>query len=356
MSPLDIQEFLSRREELPVVDVRSPAEFAHAHMRGAVSLPLFSDDERAQVGTAYKEVGREAATLAGLGIVGPQLESLARRALEIARSAGTVELLVHCWRGGMRSGSMAWLFETAGLRALTLEGGYKAYRRAMLETVAAPRPLLLVGGKTGAGKTELLALLRSVGEQTIDLEDLAKHRGSSFGSLGYGEQPSTEQFQNEIGEEWLAFDPSRRTWLEDESQKVGRNFITDQLYGRMKEAPMVLVEAPLQERIARLVREYGGFDTAALREATVRIRKRLGGERTARAVRAIEEGDLGTAVSLILDYYDRAYVYGVETRHRGPVISVTLSGSPAGAVASVLDAARRLEGTHFEGSGSRARF
>lgn len=317
---VDVAEFLTHCGRSPVIDVRSPAEFAYGRIRGAENLPLFSDAERSSVGTTYKTAGREAATLAGLGFVGPRLESLAKSARDIALARSVDHLLVHCWRGGMRSASMAWLFRTAGLGAVTLQGGYKAYRRFMQAALSQPRALVVIGGHTGAGKTELLNALCLSGEQTIDLESLVQHRGSSFGSLGYSDQPSNEQFENELGEELHGADGARPTWVEDESQKVGRNFIPDSFYNQMKSALMVFVEAPLEDRIARLVEAYGGFGLEPLREATVRIRKRLGGERTARAVDAIEKGNHADAVRIILDYYDRAYSYGVEKRHLGPIL------------------------------------
>ena len=344
-SGLSVVEFLGRRVHTPVIDVRSPAEFEQGRMRHAHNLPLFSNEERARVGTTYKESGRDAATLLGLGIVGPQLETFARAACAIAGSAGSSEVLVHCWRGGMRSASVAWLCRTAGLEVATLEGGYKAYRRYVLEMLAEPRPTVIIGGKTGAGKTDLLHLLRAAGEQILDLESLAHHRGSSFGALGYAEQPTNEQFENDIAEEWSGLDLHNRVWLEDESQKVGRNFIVDPFYERMKTAPLILVEVPLEERVQRLVQEYGRFGVDALREATVRIGKRLGGERTARAVSAIEAGDLATAVQLVLDYYDRAYTYGVEKKHIGPIVRLQLQDGGAESVARILEVAADLEGS-----------
>ena len=186
---LSADEFIKRAESTPLLDVRSPGEYAHAHIPGALSLPLFSDDERAKVGTLYKNQGKVASVQKGLEFVGPKLKGFTKFALKL----GSEELLMHCWRGGMRSSSMAWLMESVGLRVLLLDGGYKAYRKMVLESFESPMKIILLGGYTGSGKTELLLQLNEAGEQIVDLEGLANHKGSAFGALGQPDQPSTEQ-------------------------------------------------------------------------------------------------------------------------------------------------------------------
>ncbi len=341
---LDVSEFLKRRSRAVVVDVRSPAEFERGRIRDAHSLPLFNNEERAAVGTTYKQVGRDEAMSLGLRLVGPKLEEFGRRGRELARLSPSGELLVHCWRGGMRSASMAWLFETTGLAACTLIGGYKGYRRRMLETLEESRRVIVIGGKTGVGKTELLHELARHGEQTIDLEDLAQHRGSTFGALGFAGQPTNEQFENDLAEGWAAADAQRRLWLEDESQKVGRNFIPNGVYAGSRASPLILIESPLEERISRLTEAYGHFDHGQLIQAMERIRKRLGADRTRRAVEAIEAGDLAQAIHLALDYYDRTYAYTLDRLHTGPIVSVRYrAGELSQARDLILDAADSAE-------------
>ena len=183
---IQAQEFLKLSAKYPIIDVRSPAEYDNAHIPGALSLPLFSNDERAAVGTIYKQCGKVKAVSKGLEIAGPKLSSFAKFALSLK----TDHLLIHCWRGGMRSSSMAWLIETLGIKCTLLEGGYKSYRSHIRAELAKPFKIALLGGYTGSGKTELLQHLHNNNQQIIDLEAIAKHKGSAFGAIGQPQQPS----------------------------------------------------------------------------------------------------------------------------------------------------------------------
>ncbi|HLG04366.1 MAG TPA: tRNA 2-selenouridine(34) synthase MnmH, partial [Bacteroidia bacterium] len=207
--PIDI--FLAKKGVLPVIDVRSPGEFAHGHIPGAINLPLFSDEERAKVGTVYKKDGREQAILLGFELVGPKMADFSRKGMELAVAK---RILVHCWRGGMRSGVVAWVFETVGLEVFTLQKGYKAYRNFVLKEFEKPLNLRIVGGETGTGKTEILHALRKKGEQVIDLEAIAAHRGSAFGALGQPAQPTSEQFENDLHHAISELDPAKIIWIE----------------------------------------------------------------------------------------------------------------------------------------------
>ncbi|MEO1522429.1 MAG: tRNA 2-selenouridine(34) synthase MnmH, partial [Cyanobacteria bacterium J06633_2] len=281
----------------PILDVRSPDEFKQGHIPGAVSVPLFNDDERAQVGTCYKKRGREEAIELGLELVGSKLVTFVRLAKGLAEHSRWSKdksrtVRVHCWRGGMRSGSMAWLLETAGLSVTTLDGGYKAFRRWVRKMLSVPKPIISLGGMTGTGKTYLLQALAASGEQTIDLEGLANHRGSSFGNLGLPPQPSTEHFENLIAMQWATLDPSRSVWIEAESRRVGSCRVPEELFNPMMRAPVIQVVRSREERISNLIQEYGAVDKDGLVAATDRIRKKLGGLRTQQAIEAIQQGDL----------------------------------------------------------------
>lgn len=315
--PLPISDFLSQSESLPIIDVRSPGEYGHAHIPGAVSMPLFDNEERALVGTKYKQAGKDHAVLLGLDMVGPKMSGFVRAAKKLNPQGKQV--LVHCWRGGMRSGSMSWLFNTAGVQADTLVGGYKAYRNEVLAGLAEPRNLLILGGKTGSGKTDILKELAAQGEQTIDLEGLAHHKGSTYGAIGQLPQPSSEMFENLIYDKWHRLDHSRRIWLEDESRNVGSCFIAPPLWTQMRAAPVAFVDVPKAVRIERLVREYTGIDHALLVEATERIKKRLGGQATKDCLAALVQHDYATVASLTLDYYDKAYLHGLSLRDQSKV-------------------------------------
>lgn len=314
---LSVQEFLTKARALPVIDVRSPGEYDHAHIPGAVSIPLFDDDERAQVGTKYKNAGKDSAVLLGLNFVGPKLANFVRQSKKL--NPQDKEVLVHCWRGGMRSGSFAWLLDTAGLTASTLIGGYKAYRGEVLASFARPLNLVIVGGKTGSGKTDMLKALAQQGEQVIDLEGLANHKGSSYGAIGQLAQPASEQFENKLFHTLLALDSNRRVWIEDESRNIGSCFIPMALWLQMRTAPVAFVDVPKAKRVRRLVAEYANIDHGLLIEATQRIRKRLGGKMTKDALDALSRHDYTTVADLTLDYYDKAYLHGLSQRDAASV-------------------------------------
>jgi len=331
---LPVDEFLQQAQTLPVIDVRSPGEFAQAHIPGAVNIPLFDNNERAAVGTRYKQAGKDHAVLMGLEFVGPKLAEFVRQSRKLSNHTGG-ELLVHCWRGGMRSGSFAWLLQTAGLTPNTLAGGYKAYRNTVLSALAKPRNLIILGGKTGSGKTDILHQLAAQGEQIIDLEGLAHHKGSSYGAIGQLPQPSSEQFENLIFRDLERLDrnnrfagaepPANRIWLEDESRNVGSCFIPMPLWQQMRAAPVAFVDVPKAIRVGRLVREYTGIDHGLLIEATERIRKRLGGKTTKDALDALASHDYATVADLTLDYYDKAYLHGLSQRNQATVFPIEIS-------------------------------
>ena len=317
---LSVEEFLAKAQDLPVIDVRSPGEYDHAHIPGAVSIPLFDNEERAQVGTKYKQAGKDHAVLLGLELVGPKLANFVKQSKKL--NPATKEVLVHCWRGGMRSGSFAWLLDTAGLTASTLVGGYKAYRNTVLTAFAEPRNLLILGGKTGSGKTDILKELAKLGEQVIDLEELAHHKGSSYGAIGQLPQPATEQFENELYQKWKVLNESRRIWLEDESRNIGSCFIPMPLWEQMRTAPVAFIDVPKDIRVNRLVAEYTGIDHSLLVEATERIRKRLGGKVTKDALDALANQDYSTVASVALDYYDKAYQHGLSQRESASIHTI----------------------------------
>lgn len=322
VNSLNPEAFLKKREEhIPVIDVRSPAEFEKGHMCHAHNIPLFSNEERKIVGTIYKQVGRQEAVLKGLEIIGPKMKTLAEQVQKIAPSS---EVLAYCWRGGMRSYSLAWMLNLCGITTSTLKGGYKAYRNYLKENLAKPGNIWILGGMTGTGKTDKLQHLEQHGEQVLDLEGYAHHKGSAFGSLGQKNQHHNEQFENDIGEKWLEFDLKKPIWIEDEGKSIGRNYVPEELFLQMRRSPVIKIEHPLEERIKRLMKEYAGFDKNLLIQKVENIRKRLGGLDTQKAVSAIENNDLETAIKIVLNYYDQAYLYGLSKRNESTVTSLFL--------------------------------
>lgn len=327
---LEIPAFLTAPG--PILDVRSPGEFTQGHLPGAINYPLFNNEERAQIGTCYKQQGRDAAVELGFDLLGPKLGEMVRQAKAIAPER---YLRVHCWRGGMRSGGVAWGLQMAGFQVATLEGGYKSYRRWARTVFAAPRRIIVLGGMTGTGKTQILHALAGLGEQVLDLEGLANHRGSSFGSLDMPPQPSTEHFENLIGDRLAQLDPTRPVWIEAESKRVGTCRVPVELFQQMEAAPTLEIVRPLQERLDILVDVYGETDREELIAATERIRKRLGGQRTQAAVDLIRNESPREVCQIVLDYYDRTYRYDLERRKKViPQIDVT--GHDATAAAKLL--------------------
>ena len=319
-----VEDFLAAAspEELPILDVRSPGEFSHGHIPGAVSLPLFDDAERAEIGTLYKQASREAAIERGLAIVGPKMAGFVQQAKALTQGR---HLRIHCWRGGMRSESMAWLMQTAGFMVSTLEGGYQAYRRHVLAQLGRPFQLLILGGKTGSGKTDILKALASQGEQVIDLEGLAHHKGSAFGALGQAPQPSSEMFDNQLFEALSCLNASQRIWVEDESHNIGKVHIAEPFWQQMTSAPVIAIEVPQEARIDRLVREYADAPDEELAESLQRIKKRLGGQRLQAALEALTRQDYHAVAAMALQYYDSAYQHGLEQKSQAQVHNLPLS-------------------------------
>jgi tRNA 2-selenouridine synthase len=310
---LSIPEFVAKAKELPVLDVRAPKEYIAGHIPGAVSFPIFSDDERATVGTAYKKQGHDPAVLIGLDLFGPRMSAFVKTAKKLAINN---ELLVHCWRGGMRSNAMAWLLDFSGFKVHLLEGGYKTFRHLMLNEFSKPRPIILIGGMTGTGKTDILPHLLKLDQQVIDLEGIANHKGSAFGAIGLPPQPSTEHFENILGMELFSFAIQHPVWLEDEDITIGRVVLPKPLFTQMQEAPTIILEAPKSLRIKKLAEEYCRTDAALLEEAILKISKRLGGLASQQALDAIAAGDMEQMVDIALSYYDKAYTYKLNEKQR----------------------------------------
>jgi tRNA 2-selenouridine synthase len=311
MMIISIDEFLSLRRQLPVVDVRSQDEFQEGHIRNAINLPLLNNEERIAVGIDYKQKGQNEAIKTGFRLVGPRLLDIVNKAEQVAQGK---ELLVHCWRGGMRSNNFSQFADMAGVKSHTLKGGYKEYRRLAIESFKNPFQIVLLTGCTGSGKTEVLRALKEQGEQILDLEGLANHKGSAFGGLLMPTQPTTEQFQNELFEEILSLDLSRRIWVEDESIAIGKIFLPTDFWRTMHESPLVQMEVPREIRIQRLVNEYGMADRGEFLDIMGKIVKRLGGQQYNTAKEKLLQGDMASTIDILLTYYDKAYLQSIEKR------------------------------------------
>jgi len=358
---VDIHAFMRLRDEgTPVVDARSPGEFAHGHIPGAVNIPVLDDDERAQVGTAYAKGGQEAAVHLGLRLVGPSLANKLARARGLlthqfpaGKDRQRFHILLHCWRGGMRSNALAWLLELGGFSVTVLEGGYKSYRALVREELARTTATVLVlGGMTGSGKTTLLHELARAGEQVIDLEGIAHHRGSAFGGVGLGAQPTNETVENTIHEAWRRLDPNRPVWLEDEDRRIGDVALCSEFFEHIRTGLLVLVDVPFAARVEHLAREYGRPEwTEDLAACVRRLERRLGGELTQRCVDDILQGRFADAAAKVLGSYDKLYIRQLEKHGRAPVARLAFGdGDYAAAATRLLPVGQRFCRTSFSGT------
>lgn len=317
---LTLNDFIDTPDTL-ILDVRTPAEYINGHIRGAVNLPLFSDEERAEVGTLYVRESREAAVERGLEIVGPKLKQLVTQARELS-DGRTIH--IYCWRGGMRSGSMQWLLDTAGLRTARLKGGYKAYRADFERLISKTDwKFKILAGPTGCGKTSILNCMTDLGEQVLDLEGLANHKGSVFGALGQQKQPTTEEFINRIHHILRSLDSKKIIWVEGESITIGHVFIPPFLFSQLTSSPIVNLEIPPELRLKRVMAEYGSFPAEKLSEAFKKIEKRLGYDNCKFALDAISKNDIETAAKIALVYYDKSYQSSIAKRTPINSISIT---------------------------------
>lgn len=322
MQPVSIQktgidDFISLSPDLPVLDVRSPAEYKHAHIPGAYSFPIFDNEERHLIGTSYKQESREKAIKLGLEFFGKKLLYFVEQADLILKQSGhnTKTVAVHCWRGGMRSSTIAWLLDLYGYKVYLLQGGYKAYRNWVLQQFTYSYKLNIVSGHTGSNKTGTLLELKKRGEPVIDLEGLANHRGSAFGHIGLGAQPGQEQFENLLAKELYYYRktcPEKAIWVEDESQRIGQVNSPPEFFKQMREQDILLLEIPFEHRLNFLVSTYGLFPKEALGHAVERIQKKLGGPEFRAAIEFLEEANIRECFRILLQYYDRLY-----TKSRG---------------------------------------
>jgi len=325
---IDILNFLSLAEKFPILDVRSPSEYSHAHIPGAFSVPIFTDEQRKIVGTAYKKQSRQVAVDYGLNYFSERMKMIPGEVENLAlfrnENSGiqTKTFLVHCWRGGMRSDAVAWLLNLYGYKIYLLKGGYKAFRRWVLIQFEKEYSLQVLGGFTGSGKTEVIKEFIHRGKKAIDLEGLANHKGSAFGGLGEKSQPSSEMFENLLalqlwqschGDNGNDYTKSK-IWIEDESAHIGTVGIPKLFWQQMRNSPLYFLEIPFEERLNNIVKTYGIYDKKQLIDSVLKIQKRLGGLNTKNSIQYINEGNLYEAFYILLKYYDKLYGQSLQKR------------------------------------------
>ncbi len=316
---IGVDQFVQLSSLYPVIDVRSNAEFNHAHIPDAYSLPLFNDDERKIVGTIYKQQSREQAIKKGLEYFGPKMKEMIVFVEKIITQENLEKknVLVHCWRGGMRSAAVAWLLDIYGFKVFTLIGGYKSYRNWVFKQFEKPWKINIVGGYTGSGKTVILSELKNNNEAVIDLEGIAGHRGSAFGRIGLPEQTTVEMFENNLATTLSNVEkehPNKNIWIEDESQRIGAVSIPHMLWKNMRLSLVYFVDIPFEKRVSYLLETYGKMDKLELCEAIKRIQKKLGGLETKTAIEYIGNDEMYKCFEILLKYYDKLYLKSLHTR------------------------------------------
>jgi tRNA 2-selenouridine synthase len=292
-----------------VVDVRTPLEFAEDHLPGAINVPILNNEERVEVGTIHQQVGPQQARQRGLELTCGRFGAMVA---EIVEQAGGRPALVYCWRGGLRSLSMAILLEMTGYPVVQLQGGYKAFRGHVInffEDFRPTAPLIVIHGMTGIGKTTFINGLDRQQWTTIDLEGLACHRGSAFGEVGLHQALSQKRFETLLWDRFRRASSARPIVLEGESPRIGRISLPGNLYEIMAASCKVWCHALLNTRVQRLAAEYAREEyREPMAEALERIRKKLGGLRYAELAGLLGAWDIeGLGRGLIEHYYDKLY-------------------------------------------------
>jgi tRNA 2-selenouridine synthase len=318
---LSIIQFLNNSSNELIIDVRAPIEFEKGHITNAINIPLFEDIERAEIGTLYKQQGKEIAVNRGLEIVSPKLVPFVNQVKSLTKNK---KVFIYCFRGGMRSNSFAWLMNTSGLDATILEGGYKNYRNHVLNYFEEKKKLVIIGGMTGSGKTDLLKKLDKLDFQIIDLEKLANHKGSAFGSINEEKQKPQQIFENNLFHQLSLLDTEKLILIEDESQSIGYNKIPHAFWLQMKKAPIIKLDIPFELRVQKLVQDYTTTNIDALKICVKKIEQNLGTQNAILCLKYLDENNLTDVARLTLKYYDKAYSYTYNKKTTQQIIPVVL--------------------------------
>ncbi|HEX6706477.1 MAG TPA: tRNA 2-selenouridine(34) synthase MnmH [Albitalea sp.] len=304
-----------------LIDARSESEYAEDRVPGAVNWPSLNDEERKRIGTEYKQVSPFAARKRGAALVARNVAAHIER--EVMDKPKDWQPLVYCWRGGQRSGALAVVLNQIGFRVHVLEGGYREYRRAVmadLEQLPQRFGYRVVCGKTGSGKSRLLKALHEHGHQVLDLETLANHRGSVLGLVPGSPQPTQKQFDSRVWDALRRFDPQRIVWVESESKKVGELRVPEALMERMRSAPCLRVELPLEARVQLLMEDYDFFvkDVPAFCERLNALRALRGNETINGWQEAAHAGRIEEVVrELLVKHYDPTYLQSMQRNFAG---------------------------------------
>jgi len=311
-----------------IVDVRSPCEHKAEYIPTSVNIALLEDDERALIGTIYAVEGEMVARRRALKIISPKIPDIVDRILELKKSGQ--HIVIHCWRGGLRSETVASFITVVGIDCWRLTGGFKSWRKTVIEDFARdqyPFTPVVLHGRTGVGKSDLLCALEKSGAQVLNLEQLANHRGSVFGALGLDAQPTQKNFESELWLKLRTFGEGP-VFLEAESRKIGKISLPEFLVKRISSGRKVLVDGSVPCRVKRIVDEYAGMFSDDVKAEAVsaiqNLRVRLGSKRTAEICELGLKGNLSQAIeALLTEYYDPMYDGHL---NRNAPYEVTVSG------------------------------
>ena len=315
---INVADFLSKSKNELIIDVRAPVEFFKGHVPNAINIPLFEDFERAEIGTLYKQQGKDTAVNRGLEIVSPKMTLFVNQVKSLSKNK---KAFIYCFRGGMRSNSFAWLMNTSGLNTCIMQGGYKAFRNYVLEYFDRERKIILLGGKTGSGKTDILKKLKTKSLQTLDLEGLAHHKGSAFGAINEQRQNPQQVFEHDLFDGLWLLDETKNVVLEDEAQTIGFNKLPHGLWLQMKQAIIIKIEIPFELRVQKLVEDYTTVNIEALKSCVVKISQQLGTLNTKLCLQHLDDNNLSDVARLSLLYYDRAYEFSYKNKKQ-PIIKL----------------------------------
>jgi tRNA 2-selenouridine synthase len=290
-----------------ILDVRAPIEFEESHIQGAVNMPLLNNEAREMIGKTYKSKGKDAAIELGYQLVNP----IRNQFIDFIDGIGKGnQYCLYCARGGLRSKLMAEFLSENGVDVKVLKGGYKAYRNAVVLRINEFSNLRIIGGHTGSGKTQVLEQLYLLGEQVLDLEAMANHKGSAFGGLGQNAQESTAQFHNKIFSKLKDFNPRMPLWIENESIHIGKVNLPIELWEKMKHSEVIEIIIPKEKRIQNILKDYGNYSSEDLINCLNQIEKRLGIKVIKELSAKIMKRELHSVVEILLNYYDEAYEKG----------------------------------------------
>jgi len=327
MKDISVQQLISSKEYIPV-DVRAPIEHRESAIPGSVNIPLFTDEERQEIGTLYKRSGEEAAKWRAMEIVSPKLPRLLGEIKDLKKTGA--EPVIHCWRGGMRSRSVASFLEYAGIPAMRLEGGYRAYREYILEKTPQllPEKAIVLHGMTGTGKTDVLQALQEKGYPVVDLEKIANHRGSIFGMIGKGEAHNQKTFDALLFERLNELTGSNYFIIEAESKRIGRSAQPEELIYKKQNGIHFLVKSSIPKRVERIYDEYvqpfmgEAWFEEEVREKVTKLIRRINHEISPSLAAALEEKNYKDLIEILLvHYYDPRYNHAL-LEYDGPFVEI----------------------------------